>query len=130
MMVDRASRPQARLDTTDSPTPYQCGRDEISSLVRIIPSFAQDCMTSFSSEKKWYPGQHLSKQVERVLNHQQFFQGNHAIERNIEQAIVSIVSALKAAIDKFDREKNLRDIRKRRYRAGAKVEKSNQSKKM
>lgn len=107
------------------------GRGEISSLVRTIQNYGLSQSPLYPESrlnKTCIPQHYRSKQIERILQELHFFQGTHALRRNVEQAIVSIVSALKAAIDKFDKEKNLRDIKKRRYQAGSNVEKTNKSK--
>lgn len=134
MMVDRI-RPVPSLNPEEkeptSPLPSSStssGRTEISALSRIIDGFSS---TQSGKEQvhlsKSFRGGAADARINNILHNLPLFQGT-ALRRNVEQAIASIVFAMKATIEKFKKEQNLRDIRKRRSHFGPQVEKSNQSK--
>lgn len=79
--------------------------------------------------QKTFTSEGMNEKIEKALLQIQLFQrrlpaNDRSGQRNVDQAIVSISSALKSALNRLD--KNLRDIKK--LRIGRKVEKSKESK--
>ena len=82
--------------------------------------------SAYSLGDKKYELQNGNDQILNVLKTVQMFQGMHATkQRDIQQAILSLVTAFKAASDTFD--ENLKRLRNRKYRLGQRVKKSSES---
>ena len=100
-------------------------------LTELIDVF-QQVNTSFDSsllkDRTFVTPEGMNQKLEKILNAIQLFQRNHPTQdrsnqRNVDQAIASLVFSLRSAMTKFD--KNLRDLKK--YKIGQKVEKAEES---
>lgn len=102
-------------------------QQELKDLIKVFHDFNTQYDPSFFSDKKLVP-EELSSPIENALKAILLFQNatqkEKAIQKNIDQAIVILVSQLNREIKTFD--KNLRDLKK--IRIGRHIEKTNKSK--
>lgn len=111
-----------------SQKPQDISKQELDDLIHALSHFNENLDPSFWGEKK-LALEGISEKIEKALIASQLFQRispekDRSGQRNVDQQIVSLSSALTAALNTFD--KNLRDLKK--HKIGVKVEKASESK--
>jgi flagellar biosynthesis GTPase FlhF len=107
----------------------QATKQELTDLIKVLQHLNKTLDPRFWEEKK-LAAEGMSASIERALAAVRLFQstqpalGNRSGQRNVDQAIASLSSALTAALNTFD--KNLRNLKD--YKIGRKVEKTGESK--
>ncbi len=103
-------------------------KQEIADLINRLEQFNQAIDPStFWEDKKPAMEEGMNQKIEKALHASILFQGKNMVragQRNVDQAIVSLLSTLKAQLKRFDR--NLRGLKE--YKIGKKAEKSDKSK--
>ncbi len=108
--------------------PQIVSKQELNDLIVVLHHLNDTLDTSFWEDKKLVP-EGMNEKIEKAFHEIQHFQRRHpdsnlSGKRNVDQAITSLSSALKEAVNTFD--KNLRDLKK--FKIGRRVEKSGESK--
>lgn len=122
--LDRAT---IKLEAINS-MPQQASKQEVNDLIKVLHDLNSTLDPSFWEDKKLAP-EGMNEKIEKALHEIQHFQRRHPEhdrggKRNVDQAITSLSSALKEALNVFD--KNLRDLKK--FKIGRRVEKIGESK--
>lgn len=104
-------------------------KQEMNDLINVLQHINETLVSTFWKDKKLSLEEGMNQKIEQTLIAIQVFQQNHpekdsSHQRNINQTIISLFSALNAALNMFD--KNLRDLKK--YKIGQKIEKTDESK--
>lgn len=108
-------------------SPQTVSRQEINDLMNTLQDLDSTVDPSFWANKN-LSSEGMHEKIEKALREIQIFQMRHpektlAGQRNVIQAITSLSSALKSALNKLDKNRNLRDIK-----LGRRVKKSEESK--
>lgn len=103
-------------------------KQELNDLIHVLQHFNQTFDPAYWEDKKLVP-EGMTQKIEKALVASQLFQTSHPTkdrsgQRNVDQAITSLVSALNAALNRFD--KNLRNLKDIKF--GQRVEKTGESK--
>lgn len=121
---------QAKIVLEEINNKPQINSKQIDDLIRVLQNLKKNWHPSFWDDKK-LATEGMDDKIETALAAIQLFQGRRhsekeAGQRNVNQAITSLVSALNAALNTLDKERNLRDLKK--YKIGQRVEKTGETK--